>query len=72
MNHRMFALATFACCLLGGTALAAPKLLQDIPLKWTPTQGFSELGPLDVSGPLLTTKVRGDYGRCGGRCQHQR
>lgn len=57
MKHRILALATFACCLLGGTALAAPKLLQDIPLKWTPTQGFSELGPLDVSGPLLTTKV---------------
>jgi hypothetical protein len=57
MKHRVLALVTLACCLLCGTALAAPKLLQDIPLKWTPTQGFSELGPLDVSGPLLTTKV---------------
>ena len=58
MKPRVLALATLACCLLcGGMALAAPKLLQDIPLKWTPTQGFSELGPLDISGPLLSTKV---------------
>jgi len=57
MKHRILALVSFACCLLCGTALAAPKLLRDIPLKWTPTQGFSELGPLDVSGSLLTTKV---------------
>ncbi len=57
MKHRILALATVTCCLLCGTAVAAPKLLQDIPLKWTPTQGFSELGPLDISGPLLTTKV---------------
>ena len=57
MKHRILALVSFACCLLCGTALAAPKLLHDIPLKWTPTQGFSELGPLDVSGSLLTTKV---------------
>jgi hypothetical protein len=57
MKHRILALVSFACCLLCGTALAAPKLLQDIPLKWTPTQGFSELGPLDISGSLLTTKL---------------
>lgn len=41
MKHRLLALVTFACCLLCGTAFAAPKLLQDIPLKWTPTQGPS-------------------------------
>jgi len=57
MKRRIMALAALTGYLLCGTALAAPKLLQNIPLKWTPTQGFSELGPLDVSGPLLTSKL---------------
>jgi hypothetical protein len=56
MNRRTAIIATLACYLFGATAFGA-KLLQDIPLKWTPTQGLGELGPLDVSGPLLTMKV---------------
>jgi|SRR6185437_9197706 hypothetical protein len=54
MKHRFLTLVgAFVCA----AALAAPKLLENIPLKWSPTQGFAELGPVDVSGPLLTAKI---------------
>ncbi len=55
MKHRILAVAGALVC---AAALAAPKLLENIPLKWSPTQGFAELGPLDVGGPLLTARVR--------------
>jgi hypothetical protein len=57
MKHRILAMASVLLC---ATAFAAPKLLQNIPLKWSPTQGFAELGPVDVSGPLLTMKIHFD------------
>jgi hypothetical protein len=41
-------------------AFAAPKLLENVPLKWTPTETLAQMGPVDVSGPLLSTKVRFD------------
>jgi hypothetical protein len=41
-------------------AFAANKLLENIPLKWSPTDTLAELGPVDVSGALLTTKVHFD------------
>jgi hypothetical protein len=55
MKHRILAMAGVLVC---AAALAAPKLLENIPLKWSPTQGFAELGPVDLSGALLTTKIR--------------
>jgi len=54
MTHRVLAIAGALLC---AAALAAPRLLDNIPLKWSPTQGFAELGPVDVSGALLTTKI---------------
>jgi hypothetical protein len=58
MGRRIFAATT--ACLLASTAFSGNVPLQDIPLKWAPTQSLSEMGPLDVSGPLLTTSVHVD------------
>jgi hypothetical protein len=55
MKHSILAVAGVLVCV---AALAAPKPLENIPLKWSPTQGFAELGPVDISGALLTTHVR--------------
>ena len=55
MKLRILAMAGALVC---AAALAAPKLLENIPLKWSPTQGFAELGPVDLSGALLTTQIR--------------
>jgi len=43
-----------------GSSFAAPKLLENIALKWTPTETLGEMGPVDVSGTLLTTRVHLD------------
>jgi hypothetical protein len=59
MSYRT-TIAFIACFLFGGVAFPTPALLQNIPLKWTPTQSLSEMGPVDVSGPLLTTKIHVD------------
>jgi hypothetical protein len=60
MRHHVLAAAFFCTAiLLNGTALAGPPL-QDIPLKWTPTSSLGEMGALDLSGALLTTRIRVD------------
>jgi Lipopolysaccharide-assembly len=58
MNCRI--LLSSLLCVAAGSSFAASKLLQDMPLKWTPTETFAEMGPVDVSGALLSTKVRFD------------
>jgi hypothetical protein len=60
MNHRILALGLFASFLFNGGAFARDDALQNIPLKWTPTSNLSEMGPLDVSGALITTKIHVD------------
>lgn len=60
MSHRIAAAGLLACFMLCGAAIASPTLLQNIALKWTPTQALSEMGPVDVSGPLLTVKIHID------------
>ena len=55
MGRRFVAVTT--AFLLASTAFAGGAPLQDIPLKWTPTQSLAEMGPLDVSGSLLTTSI---------------
>jgi hypothetical protein len=60
MSHRILASAFFACLLAGGAAYAGPKLLENIPLQWTPTDSLASLGPLDLSGPLLSSKIHVD------------
>jgi hypothetical protein len=43
-----------------GTATAAPKSLENVPLQWSPTQSLAEMGPIDLSGPVLTTRIHFD------------
>lgn len=47
----------FSCSLLVGAAAFAAVPLQNVPLTWKPTSSFSEMGPLDLGGVALTTKV---------------
>jgi hypothetical protein len=60
MSYRITAVVFLACFLFGELAFPSPKLLQNLPLKWTPTQALAEMGPVDVSGPLLTIKIHID------------
>jgi hypothetical protein len=60
MSNRIIAVVFLACFLFGEMAFSSPKLLQNVPLKWTPTQALAEMGPIDVSGPLLAMKVHID------------
>jgi hypothetical protein len=60
INRRLIAGALIGCCLIAGGARAAPKLLENIPLQWTPTDSLASLGPLDLSGPLLSMKIHID------------
>src|SRR6202050_535781 len=60
MGHRILAGGFFACLLLSGAAFARDDVLQNVPLKWSPTSTLAEMGPLDVSGALLTTKIHVD------------
>jgi hypothetical protein len=57
INHRLIGGALIACCLIAGSARAAPKMLENIPLQWTPTDSVASLGPLDLSGPLLSVRI---------------
>jgi hypothetical protein len=56
MNLRILAPAACALLLLGGEALAG-KPLENIPLQWKPTSTLGEMGPLDVSGALLSRTI---------------
>lgn len=60
MSHRTITTVILACFLISGVAFSTPALLRNIPLKWAPTQSLSEMGPIDVSGSLLTTKIHID------------
>jgi hypothetical protein len=58
MSHRIVAFV-FAGCLATGASYAADQPL-NMPLKWTPKESISSMGPLDLSGALLATKFRID------------
>lgn len=58
MRQRFLASVICASLLVGGAAFA--RGLDNIPLKWTPTSTLGEMGALDVSGALLTTKIHLD------------
>jgi len=58
MSHRLLALV-LACSLMASTSFAASEL-QNIPLKWTPKENIGSMGPLDLSGAMLSTKIQMD------------
>lgn len=51
--------AFLASSILSGAVFARDSL-QNIPLKWSPTSTLAEMGAVDVSGALLTTKIHLD------------
>jgi hypothetical protein len=60
MNRRILAAVSSACLLIAGAAPAAPKLLENIPLVWSPTSTLAGEGPLNLGGALLTRKIHLD------------
>jgi hypothetical protein len=60
MRLHFLSIAFSASLLVNGAALAGGATLENIPLKWTPTSTLNEMGPLDLSGALLTTKIHLD------------
>lgn len=58
MSHRILAFV-FAGCLATGVSHAADHTLNML-LRWTPKESINSMGPLDLSGALLTTKIRID------------
>jgi hypothetical protein len=55
-----FLCVAFSASLLVNGAAFAGAALENIPLKWTPTSTLGEMGAIDVSGALLTTKIHLD------------
>jgi hypothetical protein len=58
MIQRILAVG-LACCLAASVGYAADQL-QNMPLKWTPKESIASMGALDLSGTILTTKIRVD------------
>jgi hypothetical protein len=59
MRQRILAIVSFATLVVSAAAFAGGDL-QNIPLKWSPTSTFSEMGKVDISGAMLTRKVHID------------
>jgi hypothetical protein len=59
MSYRMLAILCTTLLLAAG-ATAAPKLLENIPLVWKPTDSLGTLGPLNLSGPVISTALHVD------------
>jgi hypothetical protein len=60
MRLHFLSIAFSASLLVNGAAFARGATLENIPLKWTPTSTLSEMGAVDLSGALLTTKIHLD------------
>jgi hypothetical protein len=56
MRQRFLAFASFAFLVVDAAAVAGGDL-QNIPLKWTPTSTFVEMGHVDVNGPMASAKI---------------
>jgi hypothetical protein len=59
MTHRILSILCTTLLLAGG-ALAAPKLLENIPLVWKPTDTLGSLGSLNLAGPVISTGLHVD------------
>jgi hypothetical protein len=60
MSHRVPASAFLACLIVSGAAAARPAVLENIPLKWSPTSTLAEMGPIDLTAPNLAVKIHVD------------
>jgi hypothetical protein len=59
MSHRILAIFCTTLLLAAGAA-AAPKPLENIPLVWKPTDTLAALGPLNLSGAVISTALHVD------------
>jgi len=57
MSYRVPAITLLACLIASGAAAASEKLLENIPLKWSPTSSLAEMGPVDLSAADVSVKV---------------
>ena len=57
MSYRVPAVAFLACLIASGAASARETVLENIPLKWSPTSTLGEMGPVDLSAADLTVKI---------------
>jgi hypothetical protein len=60
MSNRFFVTTLCVLTIVGGQALAKDKLLENIPLKWTPTDTIAALGPVNLSGAALGAAIHVD------------
>jgi hypothetical protein len=60
MSYRVPVVALLAGVLASSAALARDTVLENIPLKWTPTSTLAEMGPVDFSAPDLAVKIHFD------------
>jgi len=58
MSYRVPVLALLVGALASGSALASQKVLENIPLKWSPTSTMAEMGPVDLSASDLAIKIQ--------------
>jgi hypothetical protein len=60
MRQSLFAVASCALLILCGAAAARAASLENVPLKWAPTSTLGEMGAIDLTGAVGTTKIRFD------------
>jgi hypothetical protein len=60
MWYRVPVMALLAGVLVSSAALARDTVLENIPLKWTPTSTLTEMGPVDLSAQDLAAKIHLD------------
>ena len=57
MSYRVPVIAFLTCLIASGVATARETVLENIPLKWSPTSTLAEMGPVDLSAADLTVKI---------------
>ena len=57
MSYRVPAVALLGCLLASGVAAARETMLENIPLKWSPTSTLAEMGPVDLTEHRTTEET---------------
>jgi hypothetical protein len=60
MSHRIVIAVLSGLVFVAGAAIAKNKPLENIPLKWTPTDSIASLGPVDLGSAALATSIHVD------------
>ena len=60
MRQSLSAVASCALLILCGATAAGAASLENVPLKWAPTSTLGEMGAIDLTGAVGTTKIRVD------------